>query len=269
MKRISFQEDWPDSWKNSFSYDLLEIYEDKPFKGNAAYFYTYRNRRKSILEIIQKVAQPGDKVLDVAAAQGNFSLTLAELGYEVTWNDLREELADYVKQKWEYGSISYAPGNILEQNFYEFFDIILIAEVIEHTAHPDEFLRNIGKMVKPGGYIVLSTPNGEYFRNRLPKFLDCPDPSQFEAFQFKPDADGHIFLLHMDEIEYISKRAFLSVREIQLITNSLTSGNLKLFHILKYTPEPWINAIELLTQKLPFYLKRKLSTCTVILLTRS
>jgi hypothetical protein len=34
-----------------------------------------------------------------AAAQGNFSIALAGLGYQVTWNDLRPELVDYVRLK--------------------------------------------------------------------------------------------------------------------------------------------------------------------------
>ncbi len=75
--------------------------------------------------------------------------------------------------------------------------MILIAEVIEHVAHPDGFLRNIAQMLKPGGHIVLSTPNSEYFKNDLPRFSDCADPSQYEAIQLKPNSNGHVFLLHL------------------------------------------------------------------------
>ena len=53
---------------------------------------------------------------------------------------------------------------------------------------------------KPGGVVVLSTPNGGYFLNNLPHFSDCPDPAIFESKQFSPDSDGHIFLLYEDMV---------------------------------------------------------------------
>ena len=46
--------------------------------------------------------------------QGNFTLRLAELGYRVTWNDIRQDLAGYVQLKWKTGDVTYRPGNILE-----------------------------------------------------------------------------------------------------------------------------------------------------------
>jgi 2-polyprenyl-6-hydroxyphenyl methylase/3-demethylubiquinone-9 3-methyltransferase len=184
----------------------------------------------------------------------------------VTWNDLREELIDYVKSKWEFGTIHYAPGNILNVKFNTYFDVILIAEVIEHVAHPDEFLRKMAQMLKPGGHLVMSTPNGEYFKNRLPKFSHCSDPSIFESVQFKPNSDGHIFLLHLDEIEQLAHQAGLVVIETQLLTNPLTNGHMKLGHILKILPQGWVNTFEQLTSYLPLPLKRKLHTCTISLL---
>ncbi|MCG6134896.1 MAG: hypothetical protein MET45_09555 [Nostoc sp. LLA-1] len=75
MKIVTIEHSWPESWKYSYTYDLLEIYgEDASSKG---YAYAYANRRRHILELIQKVAKPGAKVLDIAARQGNFSLMLA------------------------------------------------------------------------------------------------------------------------------------------------------------------------------------------------
>ena len=266
MKNLVYQEDWLDSWKYSYPYDLLEIYDDLTCPE---YSYAYANRRKHILELIQKVAQPGAKILDIAAAQGNFSLSLAELGFEVTWNDLREELIDYVKLKWESGIVNYAPGNAFDLNFDTQFDVVLIAEVIEHVAHPDRFLKKVSQMLKPGGHIVLSTPNGEYFRNQLPRFSDCLDPSQFESVQFQPNSDGHIFLLHLDELEKIADQSGLVIQEVRLATNPLTNGHIKLHYILHKLPKELVVIFEKLTCSLPLFLRRKLHTTTVVLLSSS
>ncbi len=266
MQTIKYQDNWQKSWKESYTYDLMEIYGDRSCPG---YVYTYANRKKHILELIQKVAQPGDKILDVAAAQGNFTLSLAELGYEVTWNDLREDLVDYVKLKWEHGSIHYAPGNVFSLGFESEFDVVLVAEIIEHVAHPDQFLQKIARMVKPKGYIVLTTPNGEYFQNRLPKFSDCADPSKFEAIQFKPNSDGHIFLLYLDEIEVLANKANLSIMENRLFSNTITNGYLKSRIILPVMPIKLVNIGENLTQSLPLYWQKKIHTSMAVLLTIS
>ncbi|MBD1834035.1 methyltransferase domain-containing protein [Cyanobacteria bacterium FACHB-472] len=266
MKKVQPQDSWCESWKYSYPYDLLEIYGDMSYRG---YAYAYANRRQHTLELVQKIARPGAKVLDVAAGQGNFTLSLAELGYEVTWNDLREELVDYVKLKWERGVIHYVPGDIFSLGFKGCFDVILITEIIEHVAHPDEFLYKIAQLVKVGGYIVMSTPNGEYFQNRLPKFSDCPDPSQFEEIQFQPNADGHIFLLHLDEFELLAKKAGLTVVESRLFTNTLTNGHLKLGTVLKLVPHTWVDACESFTCSLPFSWRKKIHTGMICLLSRS
>jgi 2-polyprenyl-3-methyl-5-hydroxy-6-metoxy-1,4-benzoquinol methylase len=65
-------------------------------------------------------------ILDVAAAQGNYTVALAELGYDVTWNDIREDLAGYVRLKLEHGRIDFAPGNVFELSFPAPFDGLLI-----------------------------------------------------------------------------------------------------------------------------------------------
>ncbi|WGV24078.1 class I SAM-dependent methyltransferase [Halotia branconii] len=263
MKRVTPEPNWPDSWKYSYTYDLLEIYGETNHQG---YAYAYANRRRHILELIQKVAKPGAKVLDVAAGQGNFSLMLAELGYEVTWNDFREDLIDYVKLKREYGTINYVPGNVFSVSFDFDFDVVLIAEIIEHVAHPNEFLNKIAQMVKPGGYIIMSTPNGEYFQNRLPKFSECQDPSVFESMQFQPDADGHIFLLHLDEVKLIAQQANLSILETRLFNNTLTNGYLKSRNLFKVMPHNWINVCEKFTNQLPVILQRKVHSSMAVLL---
>jgi 2-polyprenyl-6-hydroxyphenyl methylase/3-demethylubiquinone-9 3-methyltransferase len=254
VKRIEPEPDWPQSWKDSYLYDQSEIYGNISDHG---YAYAYDNRRRETLRLLTQVLAPGARVLDVAAAQGNFSLALAELGFDVTWNDLRAELADYVRLKLERGKMEFAAGNAFELTFPSLFDAVLITEIIEHVAHPDDFLAKAAALVRPGGYIVMTTPNGGYFKNRLPKFSECADPSVFESVQFKPNSDGHIFLLHVDEIEPLAKRAGLAVEKIALFTNPLTAGHVKTEALLKILPRGMVNGAEAATRSLPFTLQKK------------
>jgi 2-polyprenyl-6-hydroxyphenyl methylase/3-demethylubiquinone-9 3-methyltransferase len=254
VKRVPPQPDWPKSWKESAFYDESEIYGEISHHG---YAYAYENRRRETLRLLTEVLSPGARILDIAAAQGNFSLALAELGFDVTWNDLRAELADYVRLKYERGQIEYAPGNAFELNFPSLFDAVLITEIIEHVAHPDDFLAKAAALVRTGGYIVMTTPNGGYFKNRLPKFSECADPTVFEAMQFKPNADGHIFLLHADEIAPLAKRAGLQVEKIALFTNPLTAGHVKTELLLKILPRGLVRTAERLTEFVPDALKKK------------
>lgn len=257
---------WPDSWRASFEYDRKEIFGEQARSG---YAYAYAARRKAVLDLVRRIARPGATVLDVAAAQGNFTLTLAEMGYEVTWNDLREELAGYVKLKYERGTVHFAPGNLFTTRFSGQFDLVLATEIIEHVAHPDQFLMRVAALAKPSGYIVMTTPNGEYFRNRLPRFSDCEDPSAFEAVQFKPNSDGHIFLLHEDELNVIARQAGVSIVECRLLSNPLTSGHIKLGRVLPIFPTRLVLGLERLTQKGPLPLRRKIHTHFAVLIRKA
>ena len=257
VKRIQPDPSWPQSWKDSNFYDQSEIYGEISHYG---YAYAYENRRRETLRLLTEVLSPGARILDIAAAQGNFSLALAELGFDVTWNDLRAELADYVRLKHERGQIQFAAGNAFELQFPSLFDAVLITEIIEHVAHPDDLLAKAAALVRPGGYIVMTTPNGGYFRNPLPKFSECADPAIFESVQFKPNADGHIFLLHLDEIEPLARRAGLEVEKIALFTNPLTTGHMKTELLLKVLPRRIVQFTESVSRALPSLLKRKALT---------
>lgn len=261
MKQVPFDAGWPESWKLSHHCDQLERSVDGARTG---YVYTYRERQRRTLDLVQRAALPPATVLDLAAGQGNFTLALAELGYDVTWNDLRAEVADYVRLKYERGRVRYAPGNAFDLDFHDCFDVVLAGEVIEHVAHPDRFLTNAARMIKRGGHLVLTTPNGAYFRNPLPRFSEHKDPSRFESAQFQPNSSGHIFLLHEDEIRALADRSGLNVIALQTFANVLTNGHLKTGALLRVMPSGVVTALERVTQRLPF--GSRLNTSIAVLL---
>ncbi|HWA33623.1 MAG TPA: methyltransferase domain-containing protein, partial [Cyclobacteriaceae bacterium] len=205
-------------------------------------------------------------IIDVAASQGNFTLKMAEAGYNMIWNDLRVDLVDYVKLKYEKGNVDFMPGNVFDLALPGKVDGVIITEIIEHVAHPDEFLKKIASLVREGGFIFMSTPLGNYFLNRLPRFSDCADPSQFESMQFKPNSDGHIFLLHLDEIHPLSAGANLEIEEMFIYNNFITSGHIKTHLLLKLIPEKLVRLIEACSQKLPDLIKKRVHTGMAVIL---
>jgi len=259
MREVTPEASWPKSWIDSYTYDREEVFGTPT---NWGYALAYRNRRQETLKLVTEAIEPGATILDLAAAQGNFTLSLAERDYRVTWNDLRAELAGYVQKKHERGEVAYVAGNAFELDFADGFDCVLFCEVIEHVAHPDEFMANIARLIKPGGVAVMTTPNGGYFRNTLPRFSDHPDPSAFEATQFKPDSDGHIFLLWPDEIRRFAKQSGLLIEKQLFFTTPLTNGYMKTHYLLRAFPHSWVWMIEKMVRQLPTAIQERLMVQT-------
>ena len=102
-------------------------------------------------------------------------------------------------------------------------------------------------------------------RERLASRWEFADPSVFEKEQFKPNSDGHIFLLHEDEIRPLAAKAGLKVEAIRLSTNFLTNGFVKTEPLLKILPRGLVQAVENFTCVWPLALQKKINTSMAVL----
>jgi hypothetical protein len=75
MREIVPEASWPQSRVNSYKYDREEAFGTP---SNWGYALAYRNRHQETLKLVTEAIEPGATILDLAAAQGNF--TLAERG---------------------------------------------------------------------------------------------------------------------------------------------------------------------------------------------
>lgn len=169
----------------------------------------YLDRLRLCLNIIQsKFPDPKDiSIGDFACAQGNIGLSLAELGYNVFAVDINPVFINYSKKKYEKGNIQWIVSEISDLTIKpDSLDVVIIGELIEHCAYPEEIIKKILEFVRVGGYVLLTTPNGSNIFNRLPTFADVQRKSirkKYEALQFGPAGRDHLFFFKLDEIKLI------------------------------------------------------------------
>lgn len=48
-----------------------------------------------------------------------------------------------------------------------FYDVLIASEVIEHLVDTEFFIRELKRILKPGGHLILTTPNLHYWLNRV------------------------------------------------------------------------------------------------------
>ena len=108
------------------------------------------------------------RVLDLGAFTGAMLARLTANGFK------QLHAADLVNHLSRSLDLAFTQADFNEdfaQNFGSLqFDCIIASEIIEHLDDPRHFLREIRKLLLPGGIAVVSTPNIAFFEGRI-KFL--------------------------------------------------------------------------------------------------
>ena len=93
-------------------------------------------------------------------------------------------------------------------------DVITAVEVIEHLENPRDFMRKLVRLSRPGGWIIVTTPNQLSFLSLLTLVVR----HRFQAFQ-DPDYPAHLTALLEVDLRRIA--AECGLRDVE-ITYSLT-----------------------------------------------
>lgn len=145
----------------------------KEFRG---YVEEAGERYAYVRELVARFAPPPADLVDLGAAPGDQSLAFAALGYRVTAVDLgAAEWSDHpagaMETQLEAGGVAFLRHDLDEVPYPladASFDVAVLTELIEHLReYPLRSLQEVARILRPGGVLVLTTPNAAYLRNRL------------------------------------------------------------------------------------------------------
>lgn len=148
--------------------------------------------RNSQLHIFFPIISKSLKVADIGGGPGVVSAWLNARGYDAHLIEFSDTAINQAKEKGVKNICQAMVTGLKSLPFEDsFFDIVFFGDVIEHLFDPESALKEIKRILKPGGRLVLSCPNMSYWRFRTYYFLDG-DLRRIDVIHEKPWEWGHI-----------------------------------------------------------------------------
>jgi SAM-dependent methyltransferase len=189
---------------------------------------SHKKTNQIVLSLILPYIQKSAKFLDLGAGQGYFSRLLYNTLKSKNLNP--EEIiyaSDYYPENFGFDKLSCQFGNFNTGLPYEdnTFDVVCSIEVIEHIEDQFQLMREIFRIIKPGGILVLTTPNIMNINSRL-AFLGHGLYLQFDILPVigRKALNGHIHPVSYNFLSSMAKKC--GFKEIQFYPDRVKTSAL-------------------------------------------
>lgn len=135
----------------------------------------------------------GASVLDAGCGEGYGADLLAGSAREITGIDLEEPVL--ARAGARYPQVRFVRGDLEAMPFERRFEAVVTLQVIEHLPHPAAFLAECRRVLRPGGLLIVATPN------RLTFSPDGVVRNPFHTIEFAPDDLRSAMGRHFEDIE--------------------------------------------------------------------
>lgn len=163
------------------------------------YIQAHITRFVHIINVLNNLFHPSEKpdnikVLDFGSHTGVLGIALKNLGYDIHCIDIDKVIDGHLK--------NYTENNIkvdkLSPNWVRlpypdnFFDLVIFSEVLEHLYDsPINYLSEFKRILKPNGFLLLTTPNVMRIENKLKFLLSINIYQDIERFCYAPRYSIH------------------------------------------------------------------------------
>jgi SAM-dependent methyltransferase len=136
---------------------------------------------------------PASRVLDLGCGSGQFADRVRALGHRVVGVDRAE--SDGVRDRMNlFVRADLGAGIPQQAHVAAGYDVVVAADVLQHLVRPDQLLREIHNVLRPGGQVLVCVPNGVHWYARL----------RFASGRFDYDRRG---LLDVDHLRFFTRRS--------------------------------------------------------------
>lgn len=202
-------------------------------------YYKMKLEQINALQLGQK-----GKLLDIGCAFGTF-LDLADKGgWDVTGHDISEFAVSEVRKKG-----FKANSGLFSSKFYvrDAFDAVTLFQVIEHVPNPLSMLKEVRKVLKPNGLILVTTPDRDALLARLLG-------NMWHGWYI----DAHITFFNKKSLEFLLKKSGFLLQHVKTDTVAWTSLADDSEALKMRYPHPFTRFISNFVSLSPYWLKTSL-----------
>ena len=172
--------------------------------------------------------------LEVGCAGGAFLNTLRKAGYNVHGVELSSEAAQLARERF---NLDVRVGDLISAQYPDgMFDLVYMGDVLEHIPNPNAILKEIHRIMKPGGILGIRCPmqtNTLFSRigfmaySLLGKKATVHLPP-YHLFEYRPKSFAHLLNLHRFEVTILNQ-TIMSPSEISLRGSTIERMMKKIF----------------------------------------
>jgi 2-polyprenyl-3-methyl-5-hydroxy-6-metoxy-1,4-benzoquinol methylase len=153
------------------------------------------------LENIDGLSKSKGWALDIGCGRGQFLYLLKKIGFSVQGVEPDVSSQKYAKK---IGINTIFSGYIEKFQSDKKYQLITMLDLIEHPLEPMILLKSVDKILAPGGYLLIWTPNG------------ASDHRELENMTFRVDLE-HMQYLTKESCQYIASTLHLNITHIETL----------------------------------------------------
>ena len=171
-------------------------------------------------EVFQLLDQPKTaKIIDIPSGNGAFVLRLKDHGFTNVWAVDIQNLMKFEHQQFVVSDMTQKIN--LDDNS---LDSVVSIDGIEHIRSQDSFIKEVHRVLKPGGQLLLSTPNISSLRSRWKWFTTghhhkCDAPLD----EKNPNPLHHIAMISYPELRYLLHTCGFQITHVSTNQTKLAS----------------------------------------------